>query len=117
MVLENLNFLILVIISPILILVGIVGFITPDSKKIVSTETAYNIFIIASGVLGAVILLSNHDLVLKGFNVILGLTGLYQAVAARTRWFPWHYFRWTRVDIIINTVIGLLFLTAGLLGQ
>ena len=117
MVLENINFLILAIFSPALILVGILGFMTPASLRKISTEPAYNIFHIICGLAGALVLLSNHDLALKTFNLIFGLLSSYQVVASYAQRFPVRYFRWTRIDNYIHLVLAILFLSAAFLGE
>src|SRR5262245_45257199 len=98
MVFDNINYLTLVIFAPILILVGILGFVIPSEKSLTSGAPAYNIFHIAFGILGAGIALSGHDFSIKGFNITFGLIDLYQAAASAIGWFPKNYFLWTRID-------------------
>lgn len=117
MVLENLNFLILLIFAPTLVLVGILGFITPASLKRISTEPAYNIFHIVCGVIGAVVLLSNNDSALKSFNMVFGLLNIYQFAASYANQFPAQYFKWTRIDNIIHFLLGAFFLVIAFLGE
>lgn len=117
MVLENINFLLLVIFSPVLILAGILGFIIPAGFKKISTEPAYNIFHIVCGLIGAMVLLSNHDLVLKTFNLIFGLVSTYLVVASYAHRFPARHFKWTSIDNVIHLVFGILFLVVAFLGE
>lgn len=117
MILENLNFLTLVIFAPTLVLVGILGFLTPVNLKRISTEPAYNVFHIVCGIVGAVILLSNNDSALKTFNLVFGLINIYQFAASHANQFPVHYFKWTRIDNIIHLILGLFFLIVAFLGQ
>lgn len=117
MVLENLNFLILLIFAPALVLVGILGFLTPASLKRISTEPAYNIFHIVCGVTGAIVLLSNNDSALKSFNLVFGLINIYQFAASYANQFPAHYFKWTRIDNLIHLLLGTFFLVIAFLGE
>lgn len=117
MILENLNFLTLIIFVPLLVLVGILGFITPVDKKVISVEQPYNIFHIVCGVIGALVLMSNHDLAIKSFNVVFGLVNLYQLIASLSHRFPVRHFQWTRADNIAHGVLAGLFLAVGFLGE
>ena len=117
MVLENLNFLILVILAPLLVLAGILGYITPTGLKKISTEPAYNIFHIVCGLGGALVLLSNNDDAVKTFNILYGLINLYQFAASYAHQFPSQYFKWTRTDNFIHLLIGTFLVTVALLGK
>jgi len=117
MVLENLNFLILVILAPLLVLAGILGFITPTGLKKISTEPAYNIFHIICGLSAAVVLLSNNDDAVRTYNIVFGLINLYQFAASYAHQFPSQYFKWTRTDNLIHLLIGTFLVTVALLGE
>lgn len=106
MILEDLNFLILAIFAPTLILVGFLGFVIPPHKSPTSGAPPYNIFHIAFGVIGAIIVISNHPGAIRVFNIGFGLIDLYQAVAGYFGLFPKRLFKWTRVDDILHIVIG-----------
>lgn len=112
---ENLNYYVLLVFAPLLILVGILGFIIPQNKSLTSGAPAYNIFHIVFGVIGVVILYFNHDPSIRAFNIGFGLVDLYQAAASFAHIFPEKYFRWTRVDDILHIVIGAALVIVGIL--
>lgn len=110
---ENLNFYVLLIFAPLLILVGILGFVIPAKKSLTSGAPAYNIFHIIFGLVGLVILYINHDPCIRGFIIGFGLIDLYQAAASFGHFFPEKYFRWTRVDDVLHIVIGAILVLVG----
>lgn len=114
---DHLNSLTLVIFAPILVLVGILGFVIPPNKSLTSGATPYNLFHIAFGVIGAVIMLSGYEGAIRAFNIGFGLIDLYQAVASFANLFPKQYFKWTRVDDILHVVIGLALVMIGVFGK
>ncbi|MCG3160719.1 MAG: hypothetical protein JMDDDDMK_01794 [Acidobacteria bacterium] len=113
MIFDDLNFLTLAIFAPILVLVGILGFIIPPDKSPTSGAAPYNIFHITFGVIGALIVLINHPSAIKAFNIGFGLIDLYQAIASHLGLFPKHIFKWTRVDDILHIVIGIALVVIG----
>jgi hypothetical protein len=117
MIFDNLNFLTLAVFAPILILVGILGFVIPARKSLTSGAAPYNLFHIGFGVLGAVIALSGHDPSIKSFNIGFGLIDLYQAAASYGGWFPKAQFKWTRVDDALHVAIGALLVIIGFFGH
>lgn len=116
MIFDNLNFLTLAVFAPVLVLVGILGFIIPPHKSRVSGAAPYNIFHIVVGLIGAVIVLSNHPMAIKAFNAGFGLIDVYQAVASYLGLFPKQHFKWTRVDDVLHVVIGILLVLIGAFG-
>ncbi|HQR33930.1 MAG TPA: hypothetical protein PLK30_14435 [Blastocatellia bacterium] len=114
---EHLNSLTLAIFAPILILVGILGFVIPANKSLTSGETSYNIFHIVFGIIGAVIILSGYEDATRFFNIGFGLIDLYQAVASFSNLFPKRYFKWTRIDDILHVIIGAILVLIGIFGQ
>src|SRR5262249_14091500 len=117
MIFDNLNFLTLAIFAPILVLVGIVGFIIPPNKSLTSGATPYNIFHIVFGIIGAVIALNGELNLIRVFNIGFGLIDLYQAVASYANLFPKQFFKWTRADDILHIVIGALLVLIGIFGR
>ncbi|MGE0881964.1 MAG: hypothetical protein AB7P14_00330 [Blastocatellales bacterium] len=117
MILDNLNFLVLAIFAPVLVLVGILGFIIPSSKSPTSGAASYNLFHILFGIVGAVIILAGYDGAVRTFNIGFGLIDLYQAVASYSNLFPKQYFKWTRVDDILHIVVGAILVLVGVFGQ
>jgi hypothetical protein len=114
MIHDNLNALILAIFAPTLVLVGLLGFIIPPHKSPTSGAAPYNIFHIAFGVIGAIIVMSNHLTAVRLFNIGFGLIDLYQAAASFFDLFPKRLFKWTRVDDILHVVIGVALVVIGL---
>ncbi len=115
--LENLNFLTLAVFAPILVLVGILGFVIPPNKSLTSGAAPYNIFHLFFGVVGAIIVMVGHEDAVRAFNIGFGLIDLYQAVASYANLFPKQYFKWTRVDDILHIVVGALLVLIGIFGQ
>lgn len=113
---ENINYTTLALFAPILILVGILGFVIPASKSLTSGAPAYNIFHLVFGVLGVLLVLNGHIPSMRAFNFGFGLIDLYQALASVTGWFPKARFRWTRVDDALHIVIGALLVIIGVFG-
>ena len=112
----NVDRITLAVFAPLLILVGVAGFLVPAEGSLTSGAPAYNIFHIAFGVVGLVILLSRRELAICVFNAVFGLIDLYQAVASYFGWPPKDYFLWTRVDDILHVVIGFFLLAIGIYG-
>src|SRR5262249_50678834 len=108
------NSLILAIFAPILILVGLLGFIIPPHKSLTSGAPPYNIFHIAFGLIGVIIVLTNQSAAVRAFNIGFGLIDLYQALASWLGLFPKRLFKWTRVDDILHVVIGAALVVIGL---
>ncbi|MDQ3010994.1 MAG: hypothetical protein M3X11_09875 [Acidobacteriota bacterium] len=117
MIFDNLNFLTLAIFAPILVLIGILGFIIPANKSLTSGATSYNIFHIVFGLIGAAIALNGDVGAIRAFNIGFGLIDLYQAVASYANLFPKQFFKWTRTDDILHIVIGALLVLIGIFGR
>lgn len=104
------------IFGPLLIVVGIAGFLIPADRALTSGAPAYNVFHIAFGVLAVIVWLSGNQPAMRTFTIGFGAIDLYQAVASSHRLFPYRHFRWTRVDDFAHVVIGALLIVAGLVG-
>jgi hypothetical protein len=103
---ENLNYYVLLVFAPLLIIVGILGFIIPAGKSLTSGAPAYNIFHIVFGIIGCVILFSGNAQYMKFFNIGFGAIDLYQAVASFGHLFPEKQFKWKRADDYLHILIG-----------
>jgi len=114
---DDLNIFTLAVFAPLLVLVGILGFIIPPDKSPTSGAAPYNIFHIAFGVIGAIIVLINHPAAIRAFNIGFGLIDIYQAVASYLGLFPKHLFKWTKVDDILHVVIGIALVVIGALAS
>jgi hypothetical protein len=113
---KSLNFITLAIFAPVLVLVGIAGFLIPPQQSLTSGAAPYNIFHICFGVLGLLLVFSKRELWLSLFNTGFGLIDLYQAAASFTHLPPEQYFLWTKVDDILHIVIGLILTIIGFYG-
>jgi hypothetical protein len=111
------NYYVLGVFAPLLIVVGILGFIIPANKSLTSGAPAYNIFHIVFGAVGLGMVLSQHDACIRGFNVGFGIIDLYQAAASYLHIFPEKKFRWTRADDVLHVVIGVALVVVGLVGS
>jgi hypothetical protein len=109
-----LNYYVLLVFAPLLILTGLAGFVLPQDKSLTSGAPAYNIFHIVFGLLGVAIVLSGNASYLRAFNVGFGLIDLYQAAASFLHLFPEQQFKWKRTDDILHIVIGAFLVCVGL---
>ena len=112
-----LNFYVLVVFAPLLILTGILGFALPADKSLTSGAPAYNIFHIIFGLIGVAAVLSVNGGFIRGFNIVFGLIDLYQAAASFLHLFPESYFKWKRADDLLHIVIGAVLVLAGIFGS
>lgn len=111
------NYYVLAVFAPLLIVVGILGFIVPANKSLTSGESPYNIFHIMFGVLGVGILLLGNGSYIRAFIIGFGLIDLYQAAASYLHLFPEQLFKWKRADDVLHVVIGAGLVIVGLLGS
>lgn len=110
------NYYVLAVFAPLLIIVGILGFVIPAGKSLTSGAPVYNVFHIVFGVIGLVIVYCGHDACIRGFNIGFGIIDLYQAAASFLHIFPEKQFRWTRADDVLHVVIGVVLVVVGLAG-
>lgn len=111
------NYYVLLVFAPLLILTGIAGFLIPKEKGLTSGAPAYNIFHIMFGLIGLGILYSNSETAIRSFNIGFGAIDLYQLVANRLALFPQAFFRWTKVDDILHLVIGGVLVLVGIFAR
>lgn len=112
----SLNAVILAILAPILILSGVLGFVSPTAGSS-STAPAYNLFHIVFGAAGLWLVLSRNATRMRWFSITFGLIDLYQALASHLHLFPERLFRWTRTDDLLHIAIGAGLLLVGLRGD
>jgi tryptophan-rich sensory protein len=101
------------VFAPILIVVGIAGFVQPASRSRTSTAPPYNTFHIVFGIIGTIIALSGSSAAIRTFNIGFGAIDLYQLAASRYSWWPQHYFRWTATDDVLHVVFGAALVIIG----
>ncbi len=111
----GLNYIVLFVFAPLLILTGILGFILPREKSLTSGAPAYNIFHIVFGLLGLALVYTQNGVWI--FNVLFGLADLYQAAASRLHLFPEKQFRWKQADDLLHIVVGSILVLAGVFGS
>lgn len=111
------NYYVLIVFAPLLILTGLAGFIIPEKKGLTSGAAAYNIFHIIFGLIGLGVVYSQHDACIRAFNIGFGSIDLYQAAASFLHLFPERHFRWKRADDILHIVIGATLVLVGLFGN
>ena len=107
------NYYILAIFAPLLIITGIAGFLIPADKGLTSGAPPYNIFHILFGLLGVVLVLTNNAGGIRWFNIGFGLIDLYQAAASFLHLFPEKQFKWKRADDVLHIVIGAALVAVG----
>jgi hypothetical protein len=110
---KSINFIILAIFAPVLILAGIAGFLVPAQQSLTSGAAAYNVFHIFFGIVGLLLVLSRRATPVSFFNLGFGLIDLYQALASFANLPPKQYFLWTRTDDILHILIGLALVIIG----
>ena len=113
----RLNWHVLIVFAPVLILVGVLGFVLPESASLTSGAPAYNWFHIAFGVFGLLLALTRRETYARAFNLGFGIIDLYQAAASYLDLFPETYFRWTRVDDALHVAVGALLVGVALYGR
>ena len=112
---KSLNYKTLMIFAPVLILVGLLGFILPAS--LTSNAAPYNIFHIIFGVIGLAFVFTKREDLIRGFNIGFGLIDLYQAAASFLHWFPEQYFQWKTADDYLHIIIGGALVLIGIFGK
>lgn len=113
---KTLNQKTLLIFAPILILIGIAGFVIPERYSLTSGAAPYNLFHIFFGAIGLMLAMTNRELPASLFNFGFGLIDLYQAVASVFGLTPIEYFHWTFADDVLHVLIGFALVIIGSLG-
>lgn len=114
---ETLNYRVLLVFAPLLVLTGAAGFVVPEDKALMSGAPVYNIFHIVAGLCGILVLLFQRGRAARVFNLTFGAFDLYQALASFAQIFPAAYFRWKLADDILHIVIGAGLILVGFLGR
>ena len=110
----NVNYYVLLVFAPLLILTGIAGFAIPKDRSLRSGARAYNIFHLVLGGLGLAAVLSRDPAFIRWFNIGFGFIDIYQAAASAAHFFPEKYFEWKRADDVLHVVIGIALASVGL---
>ena len=101
------------IFAPLLILIGIAGFVIPERYSLTSAAAPYNLFHIFFGAIGLMLLMTNSDLLASSFNFGFGLIDLYQVLASTVGLTPIEYFHWTYVDDVVHVILGFALVLIG----
>lgn len=112
----DLNYYVLLVFAPLLVVVGVLGFFIPENKSLTSGAPAYNIFHIVFGSIGLACVLFGVEPCARWFNIGFGAIDLYQAVASFANLPPKAQFRWRRADDYLHIVIGLGLVAVGIFG-
>lgn len=109
-----LNLQLLRLFAPILIIVGVLGFVLPPSAALTSGAAPYNVFHLFFGVIGLGCALSGKLDAARAFNLGFGAIDLYQALASVTDLWPRSLFLWTRVDDALHVIVGAILVAVAL---
>jgi hypothetical protein len=110
---KTLNQITLSILAPLLMLVGIAGFLIPSQYSLTSGAAPYNMFHIIVGAVGLVLMPSISDFKASAFNLGFGLRDLYQVLASILKLPPLLYFQWTYFDDVIHVFLGFALVLIG----
>ncbi|MBM4783271.1 MAG: hypothetical protein GQE15_36810 [Archangiaceae bacterium] len=111
------NMLVLRIFAPVLIVVGVLGFVLPESMAMTSGAAPYNVFHIIFGLVGLGCVASKQLTFVRAFTIGFGAIDLYQAVASFAGLWPKELFQWKTADDVLHIVIGLLLVGVGVLAD
>jgi hypothetical protein len=110
------NVSLLKLFGPVLIVVGVLGFVLPPAVALTSGAAPYNVFHIAFGLLGTALAFKSAPRHAAVFNVAFGAIDLYQAAASFAHLPPAALFAYKPADDVLHVVIGAALVGAGLLG-
>ncbi len=108
------NTLVVTVFAPILVITGILGFVTPKDMALMSGAAPYNLFHIFFGLVGIGLALTKRLPLARAFNVGFGAIDLYQAVASFAGLFPTALFAYKRADDVLHVLLGLILVGVGL---
>jgi hypothetical protein len=112
---RSINYHVLRIFSVVLIVAGVAGFVLPPEVALTSGAPDYNLFHLAFGALGLLLVVLGAETPIRGFNVVFGLIDLYQALASKLHLFPEERFQWKPMDDLLHVVIGAGLVAVGVL--
>jgi hypothetical protein len=103
---RSINYHVLRIFGPLLVLVGVAGFLMPPEMSLTSGAAPYNVFHIVFGLLAVALVFHGAEGPIRAFNAAFGIIDLYQAAASFLDLFPESYFLWKTADDVLHVVIG-----------
>ena len=101
------------VFGPVLILTAIGGLLIPPRLALMSGALPYDLFHLAFGLLGTVLVLARCTRGVALFNLGFGLGDLYQVAAGLLGLFPAAVFRYRPADHLAHVVLGLLLAAVG----
>ena len=107
---------VLCVFGPVLVLAGMLGFLIPPSLALLSGAVPYNIFHIASGIVGIAIARAGRPRGIAAFNLLFGAFDLWQAVAGATGLFPSSLFALRPADHVVHVFLGGFLVVLGAKG-
>jgi hypothetical protein len=110
---KTLNQITLSILAPLLMLVGVAGFLIPADYNLSSGAAPYNMFHIVFGGLGLILISFKNELWACLFNFGFGVIDLYQVLASVLRLPPLLSFQWTFFDDVIHVLLGFALVIIG----
>lgn len=114
---KGFNYKILLVLTPVLLLVGIFGFAVPSESAAAGGSAAtHNIFYIAAGAVGLILLVLRKENYVRAFHAGFGLICLYLAAAGFAGLFPAPYFRLTPAHDFLHVLVGTGLAAAALYG-
>jgi hypothetical protein len=114
---KPINQLLITAFAPILIVTGVLGFVTPPSLSLMSGAAPYNLFHIFFGIVGVGLALTRRLPLARAFHIGFGAIDLYQAVASFAGIFPTALFAYRRADDVLHVLLGLLLVGVGVLAD
>ncbi|MDP3506220.1 MAG: hypothetical protein Q8S33_38125 [Myxococcales bacterium] len=111
------NLLVLKVFAPLLLVVGVLGFVMPESMALTSGASAYNIFHLVFGAVGLGCVFSKRLDAVRTFNIGFGLIDLYQAIASFADLWPKAAFQWKVADDVLHVLVGLGLVLVGVMAD
>jgi hypothetical protein len=114
---KNSNLLILKILSPLLLMLGVAGYLLPKEYSFICRDCYYNLLHINLGMMGFIMLFASNQALIRLYNIFLGFLFFYQATASLLNIFPARLFHYTCIDDIFHTDLGCMLLLVGILAN
>ena len=108
---------VLSVFAPLLLVTGLLGYVLPADKSLMSGAAPYNVFHLIAGAIGLLIVLVRSGSAAIHFNLSFGVIDLYQAVAGLGGWFPAGLFELRPADHVVHVLVGLGLVVVGALGK
>lgn len=102
--------------GPVLVVTGVLGFVTPRSLALMSGAAPYNIFHLCFGLLGTALAFKAPPRYASLFNAAFGVIDLYQALASVAGMPPSALFAYKPADDFLHVVLGLTLVAVGVAG-